>query len=117
MRALIVAAALAVVAYAGAADAAGPFDGQWTGGSPGTGGRGGCGELTATVTIADGKITGQYTQRAFTFPITGTVEPDGTATGNWNKNKLTGKFAGTHFTGSYTSPDCGVRAVSLDKKG
>jgi hypothetical protein len=118
MKVVIFAAALAVVAHAGTALAAGPFDGQWTGGSPGVGAKGGCGDMTATITIADGKITGQYAQKAYTFPVTGTVATDGSASGNWNKNKLTGKFAGTHFAGTYDSKECGAgRPVTLDKKG
>lgn len=74
--------------------------------------------MVATITVKDGQITGQYIQKAYTFPVTGTVAPDGTASGNWNKNHLTGKFTGTHFAGTYDSKECGAgRPVSLDKAG
>jgi hypothetical protein len=118
MKLAMFTAAFAAALYVGSAVAAGPFDGQWSGVSPGSGGKQGCGEKTATLSIANGAVTGQYTQKASTYPITGTVAPDGTATINWNKNKLTGKFAGTHFAGTYDSPECGAgRPVTLDKKG
>ena len=118
MKNVFFAAAFAAAAILGVAFAAGPFDGQWTGMSPGTGGKSGCGDKAATISITDGNITGQYTQKSYTFPIAGTVAPDGTAAMSFNKNKLTGKFAGTHFTGSYDSPECGAgRPVTLEKKG
>jgi hypothetical protein len=96
----------------------GPFDGKYTGGSPGTGGRLGCPATTATISIVDGKISGNYSFRTSTYPITGTVAPDGTATGKWAAYPFTGKFAGGHFAGEYTSKECGTgRPIAFDKAG
>ena len=118
MKAVIIAAALAAAAFAGTAYAAGPFDGQYTGGSPGTGGRLGCPATTASVSIADSKITGHYQSVGSTFPVSGTVAPDGTVTGKWSVYPITGKFTGTHFAGTYTSKECGTgRPIALDKAG
>jgi hypothetical protein len=44
--------------------------------------------------------------------------PDGTASGRWPADSFTGKFTGSHFSGSYSSGECGAeRAISLDKAG
>ena len=41
---------------------------------------------------------------------------DGTVTGKWGGSPMTGKFSGTHFSGSYQSGECGIeRPISLDK--
>jgi hypothetical protein len=117
MKRIVIAAAFAVALPLGLASAAGPFDGQYTGGSPPMG-RMGCPASTATVTITDGKITGNYKIAAYTFPVSGTVAPDGTVTGKWSAYPLTGKISGSHFEGSYTSTEChGARPISLDKNG
>ena len=117
MKALILAAALAAAAPLGFAYAAGPFDGTYSGGSPAMG-RMGCPATNATVTVTDGKISGKYQISAYTYPISGTVAPDGTVTGKWAAYPLTGKIAGGHFTGSYTSKECGgARPVELNKSG
>jgi hypothetical protein len=117
MKRIVIAAAFAVALPLGLASAAGPFDGQYTGGSPAMG-RLGCPASNATVTIADGKITGNYKISSYTFPVSGTVAPDGTVTGKWSVYPLTGKITGGHFEGSYTSQEChGARPISLDKAG
>jgi len=117
MKRFVIAAAVAVALPLGLATAAGPFDGQYTGGSPGSGGRTGCSATIATVTITDGKISGKYTERNYTFPITGTVAPDGTLTGKWSVYPISGKLAGGHFASSYNSKECGERPIALDKAG
>ena len=117
MKSAIFAAAVAVALPLALANAAGPFDGQYRGGSPAMG-RQGCPASTATVTIADGKITGNYKLAAYTSPVSGTVAPDGTVTGKWSVYPLTGKITGGHFEGSYNSQEChGARPISLDKTG
>jgi len=117
MKRIAFGTALAVVVPLGLASAAGPFDGQYTGGSPAMG-RLGCPASTATATIADSKITGKCSSSSYTFPITGTVAADGTVTGKWAVYPLTGKITGTHFEGSYTSQEChGARPINLDKGG
>jgi uncharacterized protein YdeI (BOF family) len=118
MKSLILAAAFAAVLPLAVADAAGPFDGNYTGGSPPAGGRNGCAATIATVSIANGKITGKYTERNYTFNITGTVAADGTVTGRWSSNPFTGKFSGGHFAGSYNSKECKAdRPIELNKAG
>jgi hypothetical protein len=55
---------------------------------------------------------------SYTFPVTGTVAPDGTVTGKWSIYPLTGKIVGGHFAGSYNSAEChGERPITLDKAG
>ena len=117
MKRVFISAALAIAVPFGAAQAAGPFDGQYKGGSPAMG-RMGCPNTDATVTIADGKLTGKFLEKNFTFNITGTVAPDGTVTGKWAAYPFTGKFSSTHFAGSYNSKECkGDRPITLDKTG
>jgi len=114
---IVFAAALALVLPLGLASAAGPFDGQYTGGSPAGGGRTGCAATIATVSIMDGKISGKYTERNYSFNITGTVAPDGSVMGKWSVYPITGKFVGGHFESSYNSKECGPRTIALDKSG
>jgi len=101
------------------ARAAGQFDGHWIGGSPsvyaGPGKK--CPATTAEATVADGKLAGKFAWENNSYPITGTIAPDGTVTGRWGGNAMTGKFAGDHFSGTYNSGLCGAeRPVSLDRK-
>jgi hypothetical protein len=116
MKAVIFAAALAAAVPLALAHAAGPFDGQYAGGSPAM--RGTCPATTATVSIVDGKISGTSKVSAYTFSITGTVAPDGTVTGKWATYPFSGKIVGGRLTGSYNSKECKAeRPVTLDKTG
>jgi hypothetical protein len=118
MKSVIFAAALAAALPLATANSAGPFDGNYTGGSPAAGGRNACPATIATVSITDGKMTGKYTERSYTFTVSGTVAPDGTVTGRWSGNPFTGKFSGGHFAGSYSSKECGAqRPIELNKAG
>jgi hypothetical protein len=101
----------------GSAPAAGPFDGAWSGGSPGVHvGNRPCPPTTATVTVADGKMAGKFEVGINSFKLGGTVAADGSVTGKWGGNPMTGKFAGDHFSGSYQSGECRIeRPISLDK--
>lgn len=113
---VVVLIGLTAVAPAGAA---GQFDGEWEGGSPsvyaGPGKK--CVSTTAKVTVADGKMTGKFEFGSSSYPITGTITPDGSVTGHWGGNAMTGKFAGKHFAGTYNSGLCGTeRPVGLDRK-
>jgi hypothetical protein len=117
MKRIVIAAALAVALPFGSADAAGPFDGNYSGGEPAMG-RMGCPATQATVSVVDSKITGKFTENQFTFNISGTVAPDGTVTGRWAAYPFTGKFAGGRFSGSVNSKECkGERPITLDKSG
>lgn len=117
MKALIIAAALAVALPMGLAQAAGPFDGTYTGGSAAVGRT--CPTTNGTATVADGKVSGKFSESRYTFSLTGTVAPDGTMTGKWaGAYPVNGKFAGGHFEGTYASKECGSeRRISLDKSG
>jgi hypothetical protein len=121
MKRIAIAAVLAVLLPVGLASAAGPFDGKYSGGSPPVNiVRGhGCPANTATITVADGKMSGSYTDGTHTFPVNAAIAADGTVTGKWSAYALTGKFTGTHFEGNYTSHECNntVRAITLDKSG
>jgi hypothetical protein len=117
MKAVVVAVALASAVPLGLAHAAGPFDGQYTGGSPAVGRT--CPTTNGTVSVVDGKLSGKFSESRYTFTMTGTVAPDGTLTGKWaGSYAVTGKFAGGHFEGTYASKECGSeRRISLDKSG
>ncbi len=115
MKRIVVTTALAIAVPFAVAHAAGPFEGQFKGGSPAMG-RMGCPNTDATVTVADGNLTGKFSEKNFTFNIAGTVSPDGTVAGKWAAYPFTGKFSGTHFSGSYNSKECkGERPITLDK--
>lgn len=116
-RLTVIAVFAAAVPFAVAA--AGPFDGQYTGGSPATGARGAsCPPTTGTVTVVNGNLTGKFSESKYTFTLTGTVAPDGTMTGKWGPYPVTGKFTGGHFEGTYSSKICGTeRPIKLDKAG
>jgi hypothetical protein len=116
MKRFAIAAAL-VAAPLALANAAGPFDGNYTGGSPGMG-RQGCPATTASVSIVDGKVSGRYQAGPYSFPISGAVAADGAVTGKWSAYALTGTISGGHFTGSYISKECGgARPIELNKSG
>jgi hypothetical protein len=119
MKRIVIAAAFAVALPLGLASAAGPFDGQYTGGAPATGARGAaCPIITGTVSVVDGKLSGKFSESRYTFNMTGTVSPDGTMTGKWAAYPMTGKFTGGHFEGTYNSKECGTeRRITLDKAG
>ena len=91
------------------------FDGQYAGGSPRSGETNGCGATIAAVTITDGKISGTYKERNYTFNVSGTAAPDGKVTGKWCNNRSIGNFTGTHFAGTYNSKECGPGTIALDK--
>ncbi len=116
MKRIVVTVALAAAVPFTLAHAAGPFDGQYSGGSPAIGRT--CPNSTAAVTVVNGKMTGEYQMKTYTLHINATVAPDGTVTGKWSVYPLTGKFTGTHFAGSYDSKECGAqRPITLHKSG
>jgi hypothetical protein len=116
VRSFSVIALISLTALA-AARAAGPFDGQWSGGSPAVHvGTRTCAPTTATVTVANGKMAGKYEVGISSSSIRGNVASDGSVTGHWGGNSFSGKFAGDHFSGTYNSGLCGTeRPVSLDR--
>src|SRR5690349_18924884 len=77
MKRFVIASALLTALPLGVAEAAGPFDGTYSGGEPAMG-RMGCPATQATVSVVDSKITGKFTENQFSFNISGTVAADGT---------------------------------------
>ena len=104
------AAALAVVASMSAvalapAQAAGPYDGNWSGAAAGTttaGGNSGACNASITATVQNNLVKGTMTFPRNTAALTGTIAPDGSfkSTGGG----ITGKFAGNSFTGQIVIP-------------
>jgi hypothetical protein len=112
--------ALALAFSIPAALAAGPFDGQWTGGSPGFAKSlsDKCSHsLDITVTVADGVVSGQAVGGVGTYSISGKVGPDGSFTGTLAGAALTGNFSGNTFDGSFHTgaQPCLVRSVNLHR--
>lgn len=120
-RSLFCLTALSLAAFSVAAWAAGPFDGQWKGGSHGQAKTlsDKCStNLDITLTIADGVVTGTATGLA-SHPITGKVTPDGAFTGTLSGGGFTGTFSGSTFNGEFQTGagGCRTRAVQLQRAG
>lgn len=96
-----------------AAFAAGPFDGQWHGSSQYSGCRGlGTFDLKA----ADEQATGKAEYKGISASISGAISADGSFNGSIGSGMtMTGKFAGDSFTGTFTSPNCGMANVTLER--
>jgi hypothetical protein len=120
MRLLLV-VAFAATLCSGVAQAAGAYDGQWSGAwgggssTGGVGGERGCQGFNGTVemTVADGHVSGLSKGRA-EAKINGTVAQDGKFTGRLGSFDITGQFSGKHFQGNWTSGKC-VFNVTADK--
>lgn len=87
-----------------AAQAAGPYDGNWTGAANGTtsGGflQGAC-VATLTATIKDSRLTGTEVQGRSTIPLRGTIAPDGSFKSSGGG--FIGKFTATSFEGEFVN--------------
>jgi hypothetical protein len=92
-------AALAGLMTVGVAFASGPFDGQWNGHTFYNNKH--CITGDFPVTVADNKFEGVWKGIRGTYPVSGTIAPDGTVTGTVGKGRLTGKFAGDNFEGTF----------------
>jgi hypothetical protein len=102
MRRIIVASTVAFLAQIAIAAAAGPFDGNWSGEVVGGPSKGCTGTVSGTVTnnVLKGTVTvGKFNPA----PIGGTIAPDGSYTSP--AGRVTGKFEGNSFTGSFTVPN------------
>jgi hypothetical protein len=85
-------------------DAAGPFDGPWTGTA--TPDRGRCKAANVTVTV-DGKVvSGEMRLEGGTSEIRGTVWEDGSFGATIGFHHLTGQFSRNTFEGTFDTPDC-----------
>ncbi len=104
MRRLIAASTVLLLAHIGIASAAGSFDGNWSGEIAGT---------TGPVRTCTGAIKGAVQDNGLHAQITwgkfkpsdvgGNVAPDGTFTSV--AGRITGKFEGNSFTGSFSVPN------------
>ena len=86
------------------AQAAGPFDGNWTGSANGStsGGfaQGSC-VATLTATIKDNRLTGTEIQGRSTIKLSGSIASDGSFKSSGGG--FIGKFSGASFEGSFVS--------------
>ena len=107
--------ALTMVMLTSSVLAAGSSDGEWKGAI----GRGGsCPVADVAAKIADGVLTGEEHIAQYNWPVSGSVEASGSFVGKINGLDLKGKFEGSHFVGTYYSPDCNVtRELRMEKSG
>src|SRR5262245_37500963 len=90
------AACTLVLANLGNADAAGPYDGEWSGLATAlTDAR--CKAANVTLTILNNEVFGQAKFELASRSIFGTVRPDGTLGGTIGFQHLTGKFTSDRF--------------------
>jgi hypothetical protein len=85
-------------------NAAGPFDGQWTGTA--TSNRGRCKAANVTVTIAGKVVSGEMRLEGGTSEIRGTVWEDGSFGATIGFHHLTGQFNRDAFQGEFDTADC-----------
>jgi hypothetical protein len=106
MKRLLVAsiAHMLLLAESGDANAAGPFDGEWTGSATSTVRR--CKPAIVTLTVQGWDVTGQARFEVDAPNINGTVREDGSfgATIGWQP--FTGNFIEDRFEGTFKSSDC-----------
>jgi hypothetical protein len=106
--------------------AAGPYDGTWEIVSPAVSGNVGATDVSACdgikfqIKITDNKVTGRLQRQPYGqariaestgsggSPVTGTVQPDGTVTVQWESYHVTGKLAGNKAELKWTG-QCGPR--------
>ncbi len=105
--------------------AAGPFDGNWVINAAGSGGRTpesgndqACSDFRLPMQISDNMISGTYARSPSTpteivpsptgSPMTGTVQPDGSFTMQWQSFNVTGKISGNALVANW-SGQCGPR--------
>ncbi|HWE73016.1 MAG TPA: hypothetical protein VG328_07645 [Stellaceae bacterium] len=117
MRRMIAAAAVLFLAQMGTASAAGAFDGNWSGEVVGNGPSRACiGAVTGTVAnnVLHGTMTiGKFAPSA----VGGTIAPDGAYTSPGGR--ITGKFEGNSFTGSFSVPNgyCNPYKMTMKRSG
>jgi hypothetical protein len=102
-RTFFAAALVAAVLQFAPAQAAGPYDGNWSGAIDATGGH--CLGGTLAMQITDSAITGAIGLSAGSVPIKGSVAADGSVNAAYNNpstggsSTLTGKISGGDFVG------------------
>ena len=94
------------LANSGNVDAAGPYDGEWSG-SARAARDGQCNAANVTLTIRNNEAAGQAKFGFESRNIFGTVRPDGTLGATIGFQYLSGKFTGDSFEGTFQTPECG----------
>jgi hypothetical protein len=91
------------------ADAAGPYDGEWTGSAASTGGR--CKRAVVKLTVKGQIVLGQATFERDTPNINGTVDEHGAVGATIGFQPLRGQFIGDEFEATFRSFDCQWKAL------
>ena len=103
MRKLLVASGFVLLTHLGIAHAAGPFDVAWSGEAVGTGGSKAC-NAVVTGTVTNNVLHGVMKWGKFTpTDFGGAIAPDGSFKSP--AGKITGKFEGSSFIGSFSVPN------------
>ncbi len=106
---VFVAAFLLLLPQFNNADAAGQYDGEWTGTAASTGER--CKRAVVKLTVKGRDVSGQARFERETSKINGTVAVDGAAGATIGFQPLWGQFTGDEFEGTFKSLDCEWKAV------
>jgi hypothetical protein len=93
----------------GAAGAAGPYDGEWSGTATSTGDR--CKRAVVNLIVEGHVVQGQAKFDSDTSSINGSVTPSGAVGATIGFQFLKGQFSGTEFEGSFKFSDCQWEAV------
>jgi hypothetical protein len=91
------------------ADAAGPYDGEWTGTATSTSER--CKAAVVRLTIQGQVVLGQAKFEHDAPNINGTVDKDGTFGGTIGFQPIRGQFTRDEFQGTFKSFDCEWKAL------
>ena len=91
------------------ANAAGPYDGEWTGAAISTGER--CKRGLVKFTVSGRNVSGQARFDGDAPKINGTVGADGAVGATVGFLPLWGQFTGDEFEGKFTSFDCQSKAI------
>jgi hypothetical protein len=91
------------------ADAAGQYDGEWTGTATSTGER--CKRAVVKLTVEGQIVLGQATFERDAPKINGAVDEHGTVGATVGFQPLRGQFTGDEFQGTFRSFDCEWKAL------
>jgi hypothetical protein len=91
------------------ADAAGPYDGEWTGTATSTGER--CKQAIVKLTVEGQVVLGEATFERDAPKINGTVDEHGAVGATIGFQPLRGQFAVDKFEGTFRSFDCEWKAL------
>ena len=104
MKRLLLAASVAWMLWPQIGDAAGPYDGEWTGSATATTGQ--CKPARVTLTILGKVVTGRATLEGGAHNIHGTAREDGTFGATIGFQHLTGQFTENVFEGTFNGFGC-----------